>query len=202
MKARKGIIGFIIALLLGGGGYAAYDNAEFGSSRAADLEPLTLIGAAASMGRMPNVYVEDSSTTTDSALNGGGLTVKQDITLNGAYAVRVFMQGKGGTATSTLYIKPQLSYDGSTFFDTNTSTIGYLNNKGLVLIDPFAAGTSTPATLLTIVDAIDFGVNTTTKSRMYFTDGAKYLRLVMYGEDISTDPSDYVQAYIQAIAIN
>ena len=78
------------------------------------------------------------------------------------------------------------SNDGTYYYDTATSTK--------------TSATTTPSVEPSIY-AFDPGLTTTTVSYLFEIEGAKYTRLIFWGEDVSTDPNDGVKAYIEAVKL-
>lgn len=152
---------------------------------AVDVGTQTLVGSSANYKSLPVAFSEANATTTDAALPDGGSTINQLFNLSGVDKVTLFIGAVGGTATSTLSVKPMFSLDGSTYFyiqgnSTSTDVIG----------------TTTPS-LQNLVFSLDPGTASTSKSFTFNTPVAKFMRLIVMGEDVSTDPNDGVQAYIQ-----
>jgi len=105
-----GIIGFLII-----------DNnklPKFGSSFMDNK--ITLLGSSANYIRLPYYYYEAVSTTTAGFTDGGLLT--QQISTNGLDNVSLAISAIGSVSTSTIYIKPMVSFDGTNFFNIATST--------------------------------------------------------------------------------
>jgi len=144
-----------------------------------------LAGTADELVAMPYEASESVSTTTD-ALSwdaGSAGTINQQIEVNGIEKVALAITGLSGTATSTLFGKFMGSIDGETFFDIVSST------------DPSIFSTTTLSGYVKVIQ-YDFGTATTSKMWVFNIPPIKYLRTVFYGEDLSTDPADGVQAYI------
>lgn len=145
-----------------------------------------LAGTPSKFDRVPVEFVDDSSTTTDPAIDGGGNVFYQQIyTKEGEY-VHLSIQAVAGTSSSTLAIWPFVSNDGLTFYRPAFATSS-----------DFMAGTTT---LNTTYSAYEWDPSMVTSTQdIYFpVRGATYMRFEMYGEDESTDPEDFVKAYIQA----
>jgi len=157
---------------------------------------VTLLSSTSNCVSLPLTYVEGYSTTTDSSnavnqLEDGGNELIQQLSVAGANTVILHGLAIGGTATSSLFIKQQVSLDGSTFiedFATSTDVI-------------LPIGTSTTKIAPRIV-SFDPGIATTSFAIPFDVVGWNYARFVMYGEDVATeDPNDGVQAFIQATVI-
>lgn len=149
-----------------------------------------LVGDVTDAIKLPASYVEADATTTDAVIDGG--LVNQLIRTDGIDVVRLNIAAVGGTATSTLNVKPQVSYDGVTFYQLmySTSTPNIAGN-----------GTTTP-TVAGYVTGFDPGTATTTWSYDYNISGAKWVRFLLLGDDLATDPDDGVQAWIEAQLID
>jgi len=145
-------------------------------------DPDNLAGSSSLLCRMPNVYVLDSATTTNSAVDGCEVT--QQIQTGDIEMFNLNLVGKAGTATSTLSIKQQLSQDGTNWYDISQAT----TTEGLV-------GTTT-ITVIPTVTSMDLGIATTTISRQFKTYGANFTRLLFLGEDLADDPDDGVRTWL------
>lgn len=142
-----------------------------------------MAGTATQLCRVPDAYVIQNATNTNPAVDG--CAVNQVIYPEGVTSINFDITAKGGTATSTLAIRPYGSYDGDNWFPisgTSTST------------EP------TGTTTLILADKAfiyDFGTATKTKSFTLDIPAVKMLRTVFYGEDVTGDPDDGVKAYIK-----
>src|SRR3990167_10211972 len=114
---NKGLIGLIVALLLGGGGYVAQD--QLGRGNFANKQDLA--GSSSNAVSVPRTISFANSTSTDAAnsfsagaQNGfldGGATFTQSVSTDGKDYTRLNILAVGGTASSTLSVRQQLSYD-------------------------------------------------------------------------------------------
>lgn len=150
---------------------------------------ITLVGSSTDAKKLPPQYVFANSTNTDPVVDGG--TVTQLVNAGGMQGVSFSIAAVGGTATSTLAIRPQGSFDGTNYFDF------------------IGSSTSTEAVATSTIDAhpyvwtFDPGVSTTTVATHVFdTRGFDYVRFLFLGEDVTTDPADGVQAWITAHLID
>lgn len=151
----------------------------------------TLAGTLTNFSRMPYAYSFTNTTTTDPALDRGGDTITQLITTGGIKGVYLYISAKGGTATSALSIYPQVSYDGTNYFymmGSSTSTATGIGTT-TIPIDPF---------IYTFAPGL---VTTTAQTSLFDTRGAEFMRFVIFGQDVSTDPNDFVKAFIKAVLV-
>ena len=182
---KKTIIAILSAIILLVGGGAA-SNQMFGGGGQSTISQ-TRAGSATQFTAMPESYVMASSTTTDaiSIDTGSAGLVRQELLVDGITKFSFVGQAKGGTATSTLNVRPQISMDGTTFFDitgNSTSTDGVATTTGTILPQVFS---------------FDPGVATSSFAYIFEIPAANYLRLLLMGDDLSTDPNDGVEAFIQ-----
>lgn len=154
-----------------------------------------LIGSASNLKTVPLSAVFAASTTTaptgEYEMLDGGATLDQEINTSGIDSVKLFVMAKGDTATSTLFIRQMASHDGSNFFDIASST------------ESLIGATST----ISVVDALlsiqyDPGLATTSKVFEFPTRGYKFTRFIIWGENITTDDTDGVQAFINAVKVD
>lgn len=157
-------------------------ESRLGTAWSADI--VTLAGASTNLVSLPSYAVFDSSTTTDAGgtYKDGGFTITQEVDTNGLSGVSMFVNAKGGTATSTLWIRQQASFDGTNYFNIATTS------------NAFSA--TTTVSDLTMAWQWDPGTATNTMARFFDTYGYKWTRWIMWGENIATDPNDEVQAWV------
>lgn len=165
-------------------GYNAITTSDASLGSAIKRDKATVVtGTSTNFSRMPKSIVEANSTTTDDSLDQGGVIFQQLINNKNAQNLIVTVGAVGGTATSTMYFQIQISNDGDNWFN------------------PLHATTSTAfaTTTYSIVNpAIVFvpGLATTTWS-FELSEKTKFVRLLSYGDDLSTDPNDFVKAWIE-----
>ena len=153
-------------------------------------------GTPTNFARLPLSYVYESSTTTDPALDRGGEVIQQEMNVEEADAVRLVVSAIGGTATSTFGMLIQGSYDASTYFDydlfDSTLATSTVNSGGSI-------GSNTTSTIAELSGVLSFqpGVATSSRSYLISTGGWRYLRFILFGEDVDTDPSDYIKALVE-----
>jgi len=181
------IITTAIIILLGGGYVVSqFDEvSQFGGGGLSTITQ-TMAGSATQFTAMPSPEVYASNTTTDALAwdTSTGGVVTQELLVDGITKISLIVEAEGGTATSTLSVKPFISYDGTTFSEVYASSTPNMN-----------ATSSLPT--LAKVDSWDPGITTSTKAWIMEIPAAKYLRLVWMGENLSTDPLDGVKAHIQ-----
>jgi len=177
-KLKQAIVAVVLLLVGSGGGYVAYQN--FGGSYIPTSQ--TLLGTSSNLCKVPIAYYFDDSTSTAGYTDG--CNVNQLINTEGIDKVRFNVKAKGGTATSTLYARVMYSQDGTNYFDSATST---------------KSGATSTASLEPSIYALDPGIATTSVSYLFDIQGVRYTRVILYGEDVSTDPNDGVKAWIDAI---
>ena len=164
-----------------------------------------LAGSTSNAVSLPRSYSFSNSTTTDATNTfaagaqvgflDGGATIQQSIETTGINRGILFIGAKAGTATSTFSIRQQASFDNTNFYDidaTSTSMIitGSLSQQGTSTIP-----------LNPHVVSFDPGIRdlaTTTWMIPFNTYGAKFTRFLFTAEDLTTDPADGVQAWVQA----
>lgn len=144
----------------------------------------TLAGSADDLITAPTTYSESASTSTAGTTTDGGNWTQQ-IGTDGITQFTLSGQAIGGTATSSLLVKTQISIDGTTFF----------NITGNSTSTDEVATTTVP--VVGNVISIDPGTATTSFATIVNIPPSKYMRLLFMGEDLSTDPNDGVQAFIQ-----
>jgi len=137
----------------------------------------TMIGSVSNLELLPDSAVFANSTTTVSSV-----FLNQRYITSGVRKAIINIAAIGGTSTSTMFVRQMGSFDGTNYFDIATTT------------DLIAA----TSTMITAPKAIqwDPGTSTSTMSVAFDIDGYKYTRFVTYGEDVSTDPNDGVQAWM------
>jgi len=185
---KKTILTLIVILLVGVVGFWGYsflrDKGNLGTWYSGTT---TLVGSASNLQSIP---VKNAATTTvDQAFLDPPSSITQVVNTDGDDQVILAIAAKGGTATSTMFIQIAGSYDNSSFFNLSTTTLDTTYNA--------------TSTLLATENnrALDFdpGTATSTISKMINVKGWKYTRFIFWGEDASTDPNDYVQAWVQVI---
>lgn len=191
------VVGVIILCTLIIGWYSRDDgNRDDGNIGAGYVGvPTTLMGSATVLAAVPNTYSFTDSTTTTETLDLGGQLVTQLLQTEGADKVRFNIMAKGGTATTTMSIRPQVSQDGTNYFDlfyatsTATSLNGLNHATTTALIGPY-------------IFAFDPGVSTTSFSTIFEVSGAKFTRFLFLTEDLAADTTDGAKAWIQAIMLD
>lgn len=179
------IVVLVIIAIIGGYYLSLPQQIQIGGG-GQDNVPQTMAGTAAQLCKVPVSYVEENNTTTDSAVDG--CVVNQVLEVDGITQLSVNATLKGGTATSTFAFRPFVSQDGTNWFPVTGSAT--------TTDQAYEAGTST-LSLLTQTYSVDPGTATTSISIPLTIPSATKLRLVFWGEDVSTDPSDGVKAFIQ-----
>lgn len=186
MKA-KSILAIIIIILVGVVGYFVWQGKEKIKLGTWYSGTTTLVGSSSNVQSIP---VRNTATTTvDQAFLDPPSSITQVVDTDGDDQVILSIAAKGGTATSTLFVQISGSYDGTNFFNISTTTTDTVYNATSTLL---AAENNR---------ALDFdpGTATSTISKVIDVKGWKYTRFIFWGEDLSTDPADYVQAWIQVI---
>lgn len=177
------IIAVLIVLYLGG--FIKLQK-DLGVNTSYYNKTVPLLGTSTNLCKAPFAYY--FANTTSTAGYTDGCTVNQILEIEGVDTVKLNIMAKGGTATSTLSIRPMISNDGTNYFDlTNATTT--------------VATATTTLSLGAVVYEYDPGLATTSKSFNFDFTGAKYVRFILLGEDVSTDPNDGVKAWIEAIAL-
>ena len=186
MSKIKKILISIVLLLVGGGGYVAYDT--FGGTFN-DRNTITLIGSSSNLVSLPLSGVNANATTTDSGnaanqLADGGFTLQQDIDTSGVRDVLLNIKSIHGTVTSTMHIVQEGSFDGTNFFRIASST----NNLSATTSIAFDAKAF----------EYDGDITTTTPGIVipFSTYGYSQTRFIIWGDDLTTDPNDGVQAWV------
>ena len=163
-----------------------------------DKGKANLVGLSSNYVSLPLTAVFADATTTDdynvvSQLADGGDVINQVVETSGIRKILLKINGLGGTATSTMYVRQMGSFDGVNYANIASSTIAYAN----------LVGTTTLTVDMPKAFQFDFGVASTTQALVipFEIDGWKYTRFIMWGDDLSTDPNDGVQAWVEAILV-
>lgn len=199
--ATKVMIGLVALLAVGVWGYRSgwmdqKTEQEGGLGRSHSASGDTLAGSSSNFVSLPLTAVFANSTTTDQSnavaqLADGGTTITQSFNTDGMDWVSFGVAAKGGTATSTMFARLQL-YDGVDWMELHTSS-----TPGLL-----GYNTSTVTALTPYGFQFDPGLASTTMMSFRLpVTGSKTGRLIMWGEDVTTDPNDGVQAWVKAIKI-
>lgn len=145
----------------------------------------SLIGSSTNYQSLPNSAVNANSTTTDSGVVADAGLVNQYISIDGSDRICFEVGAVGGTATSTAHMQPIVSSDGSNYFNYTNST---------------TTSQSATSTLDITRTSFDFIPGTASTTFTWCLDGLepfKNMRLMMYQDNLSTDPNDGVQAWIK-----
>lgn len=186
---NKGLKGFLVAILLALLSLLGYNGVQnLGSSH---------VGKQVIAGTTSQYVLAPTSTyaflNADTTTNGYHAdTFTQVVPTTGADKVSLNVSAIAGTATSTLWIRPYVSYDGSYYYELSTTTLGLLGDT-LQL-----APTSTVQTL-PLQLSWDPGLATSSKRFVFENYGAKYWRFTFATEDVAADPDDGVSVYVEAI---
>ena len=153
-----------------------------------------IVGSASNLKSVPFIAVFAHSTTTAPSgeynMADGGATLTQGFSTENVDEVKLYIMAKGDTATSTLNIRQQASFDNANFFDIATSTL-----------ESRVTATTTVADSLTAI-TWDPGTATTSKVVTFDTKGFSFSRFIVWGDNLSTDPNDGVQAFIKIIKLD
>ena len=189
----------VAALLVGGVGYWMFsksDGVNFGGNN--DAYTTTLAGSSSNFVSLPRVQVYANSTTTDATATGdtafldGGFEITQAFDTEGYEWVNLQLAAVGGTATSTMFVKLQL-YDGVDWADAHVSTTPAV----------LGSATSTRIEFTPRGFLFDPGTISTTPMRFpFYVYGSRQARLIMHGDDLTTDVTDGVQIWAKAIRID
>jgi hypothetical protein len=191
MKKSTFFIIILIAIVVGCGIWYYKDSkqgANLGEQWYGRLE--NMMASSSDLKSLPFVAVFSSATTTDAggSLPDGGATIDQELITDGFHTVILNIQAVGGTATSTFNVRQMGSFDGTTFYNIATSTTER------------TTATTTKGDLVTAL-SFDPGTVTTTMAVAFDVTGYKYTRFILWGDNLSTDPNDGVQAYVDAIKV-
>jgi len=185
MSKKQKIISAIVTLVVAIFGGGAYMMSGAGGGQMT-IGPMNIVGIVENYVSLPIAYSDSNTTTTDSALPDGGATLVQLVTVDGIQDVGFHVNALGGTPTSTLCIKPRVSLDGTNYYDVTTTSTA-TDKTGVVAIG--------------VGDALEFcydpGTASTTDFFTFNLPATKFVRFQFKGEDVSTDPNDGVQAFIQ-----
>lgn len=159
-------------------------------------EPITLTGTSVTNpDTLPQAYALSNTTTTDSRSNfssdGVVHTINQLVSTNGMEGVYLSGVIRSRTATSVFAIYPQISYDGTNFVDI----IGSATTTSL------GTGTTTIEVNKFIYSFTPGLVTSNFSTPLFNTLGAKFTRFIFWGTNIDTDPTDGIDAFIQAVGI-
>ena len=163
-----------------------------------DKGKANLVGSSSNYVSLPLTAVFADATTTDdynatSRLADGGDVINQVVETSGIRKILLKINGLGGTATSTMYVRQMGSFDGVNYANIASSTAVYAN----------LVGTTTLTVDMPKTFQFDFGVASTTQALVipFEIDGWKYTRFIMWGDDLSADPNDGAQAWVEAILV-
>lgn len=200
----KKIIWIAVAVVLVGiGGYWALDNNNTSLGRSSFSNTVTLAGSETNFVSLPRSASFSNSTTTDAANSfatgaqkgflDGGQVITQSFDTDGHDWAVLEIAAKAGTATSTLYGRLQV-YDGTDWSDAHASSTP----------SNLAYNTSTSIVLSPMGFQIDPGLVSTTLTSLppLYTYGFKQARIIMYADDLTTDPNDGVQIWAKVIKID
>lgn len=143
---------------------------------------VTLVGASTNFGDK----IASSTAFADSvtAVSGYKAGVTQVLQTSEIDNVILNIMAKGGTVTSTLHIRQMGSEDGTNYFDISSST-----------------SKSVTSTLTNNPTALNYAPGTATSSMSvaFETYGYKYIRFIIWGDDVILDPNDGTYAWITAV---
>ena len=128
------------------------------------------------------------STATPSFLSTyltAGFTSTTTVSFSGGDNLRINLWGKPGTATSSMGVYIQASDDGTNFFTIATGT-----QDGIYKAYTYPTYTFLPGTNA-VTSTISFSVP------LAVIENAKYIRASFNETDLSTDPDDGVNVYIE-----
>lgn len=187
-KLKKAIIAIVLLLVGGGGSYVAIDN--FGATAFDDRTTISLLGTSSNFVSLPNAMVFGDATTTDAggSVADGGFILQQLVTTGGIRRINLNIGMIGGTVTSTLYIRQMGSFNGIDYFNLATTS---------AILGP----TTTPSSIIPRGTTVEAGLSSTSISFPFEIDGYRFTRFIMYGDNLSTDPDDGVQAWITATKV-
>jgi hypothetical protein len=177
----------LITLLLAALSWLGYN--QFGGSHVVGY-PHIIAGTDAQFTLLPSVLVDAVSTDTNALLDGG--TIRQQIKTDGIEKGLLCYEMKGGTASSSFGLQQWGSFDGTNFYIVGTSTLN-LAGATTTLISSYQPTAIT----------IDPGIATTSpKCIAIDTEGYVYTRFLVFGDDLTTDPTDGVKAHIEFLPID
>ena len=127
-----------------------------------------LAGSLTDAKRMPQSYVFANTTTTDATTDGGEIT--QRLATQNADLVRLRIDGVGSVSTSTLFIRQQISNNGTNFYNVNLTTSTDIFTSATTTLD------SNPLTRGYLI-----GSATTTLFDYFDIHGAPFVRFIFYG---------------------
>jgi len=147
-----------------------------------------LAGSLTDAKRMPQSYVFANTTTTDATYDGGEIT--QRLATQNADLVRLRILAVGSVSTSTLFIRQQISNDGTNFYNVTlaTTTPNFDNATTTMDSNPLTRGYLIGSASTTIKDTFEI-------------DGAPYVRFLFYGLPLG-HLNLGVQAAVEADLIN
>ncbi len=147
-----------------------------------------MFGSADNLVSVPNVATWADSTTTDAGASvlDGGFTINQFFDKSGVNDISLAISAVGGTATSTCFIVPMVSGNGTDYFFVTTST-NQLEAATTTAGSQYYALEFDPGTVTTTYPTIDMPLPT-----------AKFVRFITYGEnkDNADDAEDGCQMYL------
>lgn len=194
MKSRKLLFGILVFLIIMGAWSLLMNLRPEKSTNKRDIlgvsgdEYSILVGDSPStFTRFPTNFVFADSTTTVTANVGSvsseGGVVNQLVNVDGFTDYTFYADLQGGTATSTACVRPMWSFDNTNYYSLNTAAT---TTDGVA--------TTTPNV---VVQSICFDPGTATTTWMFTgkIPAARSARFILWGEDVSTDPSDGVEGH-------
>lgn len=146
-----------------------------------------LIGSATNYKSLSNSWVEANSTSTDSGTVEDPSTITQFFNLKGATQIRLSGGGIAETATSTAHLTFQFSNDGDNWF----------NNTYSSTTDTLLVSATSTINVMRNAQVFTFGTASTTYSYVYDVPAVDFMRILLYQDNLSTDPNDGVQMWLE-----
>lgn len=178
------VLGVLVLVVIVGAFLMNKKSATFG---AANLTQ-NLIGSSAVTKTLPSVLVFENNTSTNPAIDGGD--IQQSLNTEGYSNVRLDILAIGKTATSTMTIRQQISQDNTNWFSVHATSTSQLSQ----------AGTST-AMMVPLAVAIVPGAASSTMSFTFNTFSARFNRFLFLQDDLASDSTDGVKAWVQSVLI-
>lgn len=147
-----------------------------------------LIGSVTNYESLPNRWVEANSTTTDSGTVEDPSTITQFFNLKGATQIRLSGGAIAETATSSAYLTFQFSNDGTNWF----------NNTYSSTTDTLLVSSTSTINVLRNAQVLTYGTASTTFSYVFDVPVVDFMRVLLYQDNLSTDPNDGVQMWLEA----
>ncbi len=154
-----------------------------------DRNLITMLGSSSNALSLPRDAVFANATTTpptgEFGMTEGGGTLKQHFSTSGIRKINLWISAVAPTATSSIYVLQQASFDDTNFFNVATSTTDLIATSSVSMLPRAYEIRETPTATSTLTFSVPI-------------DGYPYTRLVIWSEGWTGDADTGVQAWITA----